>query len=55
MADKHIADGECGFQAVNSSPDVCQVGEAVVPFDSFQLLSNKCSTAKRYGREDFRF
>ncbi|HGY4722035.1 TPA: DUF6531 domain-containing protein [Citrobacter amalonaticus] len=41
MADKHIADGESAFLAVNSSPDACQVGDVVVPFDSFQLLSNK--------------
>ena len=41
MADKHIADGESAFLAVNSSPDACQVGDVVVPFDSFELLSHK--------------
>ncbi|MDH1125690.1 polymorphic toxin type 15 domain-containing protein [Enterobacter sp. GD03975] len=41
MADKHIADGEAGFQAVNSTPDVCKVGNAVVPFDCFQRLSSE--------------
>lgn len=41
MADKHVADGEEGFRAVNSSPDACLVGIVVVPFDCFQVLSNK--------------
>lgn len=41
MADKHIADGESGFLAVSSTPDVCKVGNAAVPFDSFQRLSSE--------------
>lgn len=41
MADKHVADGEPGFMAINSTPDVCKVGNTVVPFDCFQYLSSK--------------
>ncbi|HCB2024129.1 TPA: DUF4150 domain-containing protein [Escherichia coli] len=41
MADKHVADGESGFMAINSTPDACRVGNAVVPFDCFQYLSSK--------------
>jgi hypothetical protein len=43
MADKHIADGESGFKAVSSAPDVCMVGGSAVPFDSFQDLSKQKS------------
>ena len=43
MADKHIADGESGFKAVSSAPDVCVVGGSAVPFDSFQDLSKQKS------------
>lgn len=41
MADKHVADGESGFMAINSTPDACKVGNTVVPFDCFQYLSSK--------------
>ena len=43
MADKHIADGEPGFKAASSAPDVCVVGGSAVPFDSFQDLSKQKS------------
>ncbi len=43
MADKHIADGEPGFKAASSAPDVCMVGGSAVPFDSFQDLSKQKS------------
>ncbi|MEY0975086.1 RHS repeat-associated core domain-containing protein [Providencia rettgeri] len=40
MSDKHIGDAEGGFKAVSSAPDVCKVGNAVVPFDSYQSLNH---------------
>jgi uncharacterized Zn-binding protein involved in type VI secretion len=38
MADRHIADKECQFIAVNGPPDFCKVGNAVVPFDITDTL-----------------
>lgn len=33
MAEKHIADKEAEFVAVNGPPDLCRVGKSVIPFD----------------------
>ena len=41
MADKHVADGESTFKAASVAPDVCRVGNSVIPFDSFQDLSKQ--------------
>lgn len=38
MSEKHIADAETKFMAVNITPDFCKVGGAVVPFDIFRRL-----------------
>ena len=38
MAEKHIADAESQFMVVNISPDFCQVGKKVIPFDIVQVL-----------------
>lgn len=38
MAEKHIADAESQFIVVNVSPDFCQVGKKVIPFDIMQVL-----------------
>ena len=40
MAEKHIANKENNWRAVNTSPDFCKVGASVVPFDIFRDLSN---------------
>lgn len=38
MSERHIADAEPAFRAVNISPDFCIVNGVVVPFDIFRLL-----------------
>lgn len=38
MSDRHIADAEIGFKAINISPDFCRVGGKVVPFDIYREL-----------------
>jgi len=38
MAEKHVANQEAHWRAVNVSPDFCQVGNAVIPFDICQTL-----------------
>ncbi|WP_318358113.1 PAAR-like domain-containing protein [Enterobacter sp.] len=43
MAEKHIGSRESQYVVVSIAPDVCQVGDAVVPFDSFQDLSHEKS------------
>lgn len=40
MADKHIADKESKFVAVNGPPDFCIVGKDCIPFDITDKLSN---------------
>jgi uncharacterized Zn-binding protein involved in type VI secretion len=40
MADKHIADKESQFVAVNGPPDFCIVGKECIPFDITDKLSN---------------
>lgn len=39
MAEKHIANKEGIWRAVNTSPDFCKVGTSVVPFDIYRDLS----------------
>ena len=38
MAEKHIADKEAAFVAVNGPPDMCRVGNSIVPFDITDTL-----------------
>ena len=38
MADKHIADAEATFRAVNINPDMCFVNGTVVPFEIYREL-----------------
>ncbi len=38
MAEKHIADKEAEFVAVNGPPDMCRVGNSVIPFDITDTL-----------------
>lgn len=38
MSEKHIADAEAGFCILSVTPDFCQVGDDVVPFDIAQIL-----------------
>lgn len=38
MADKHIADREVQWVALNIVPDFCRVGKKVVPFDIVRTL-----------------
>jgi hypothetical protein len=38
MSDRHIADAEADFKAVNITPDFCKVGGQVVPFEIYQNL-----------------
>lgn len=38
MAEKHIADKESQFVAVNGPPDLCKVGKSIVPFDITDTL-----------------
>jgi len=40
MAEKHVANREANWRAVNICPDFCQVGNAVIPFDISQTLDN---------------
>lgn len=39
MAERHIADKESQFVAVNDPPDLCRVGKRIVPFDITDRLS----------------
>jgi Domain of unknown function (DUF4150) len=39
MSTRHIADAEPNFIVSNVTPDFCQVGSAIVPFDISQVLS----------------
>ncbi|MDI1451768.1 PAAR-like domain-containing protein [Polyangium sp. 6x1] len=41
MASKHVANREGIYLAINSSPDMCMVGEAVVPFEIYQTLDSE--------------
>ncbi|GHD91140.1 hypothetical protein GCM10011445_08970 [Pseudocitrobacter faecalis] len=41
MATKHIADAESEFMVVNVTPDFCQVGDSVIPYDITQVLSSE--------------
>lgn len=41
MADKHIANAEARWRAICTTPDLCKVGSAVVPFDSVRDLSHE--------------
>ena len=38
MADKHIADREAQWVALNISPDFCKVGKKIIPFDIARTL-----------------
>lgn len=38
MAEKHIADKEAAFVAVNGPPDMCRVGNSIIPFDITDTL-----------------
>jgi Domain of unknown function (DUF4150) len=42
MAERHIADKESKFVAVNGPPDICRVGKDYIPFD----ISDKLSQAR---------
>ncbi len=35
----HIADAEATFVVTNVTPDLCKVGNAIVPFDIYQVLT----------------
>lgn len=39
MANKHVADKESAHIVLNSTPDFCRVGNAVVPFEITQQLT----------------
>ena len=39
MAEKHIADAEAQFHVLNVTPDFCQVGNQIIPFDISQVLA----------------
>lgn len=39
MADKHVADREAQWVALNVSPDFCKVGDKVIPFDIARTLN----------------
>ncbi|ECC1562782.1 DUF4150 domain-containing protein [Salmonella enterica] len=41
MAIKHIADAESDFVVVSVTPDFCQVGDSVIPYDISQVLSSE--------------
>jgi len=41
VADKHIGNRQANYVVVSMAPDVCKVGDALVPFDSFQDLSHE--------------
>lgn len=43
MAEKHIGNRQSNYVVVSTAPDVCKVGDALVPFDSFQDLSHEKS------------
>lgn len=43
MAEKHIGNRQSNYVVVSMAPDVCKVGDALVPFDSFQDLSHEKS------------
>jgi hypothetical protein len=38
---KHIADAESNFWVLNVTPDFCQVGNSIIPFDICQKISNE--------------
>lgn len=38
MAEKHIADREAQWVAINVTPDFCRVGDDVIPFDIARTL-----------------
>jgi hypothetical protein len=38
MSERHIADAEASFKAVNINPDFCKVGGQIVPFDIYRDL-----------------
>ncbi|MBR0565974.1 hypothetical protein J5J83_07585 [Azoarcus sp. L1K30] len=40
MAEKHIANAEASWKAICVTPDMCKVGDKVIPFDSFRDLSH---------------
>lgn len=40
MATKHIADRESSWVALNVTPDFCQVGDDVIPFDISRTLEH---------------
>lgn len=41
MAENHIGCRESKYVAICIAPDVCKVGDAIVPFDSFQDLTHE--------------
>lgn len=41
MATKHVANREAIYVAINSSPDMCMVGDKIVPFEIHQTLNNE--------------
>lgn len=41
MVIKHIADAESEFIVVSVTPDFCQVGVSITPYDITQLLSSE--------------
>jgi hypothetical protein len=41
MADKHIANRESQWVAINSEPDWCEVGDDVIPFDISRTLDHE--------------
>lgn len=43
MAERHIGNRKGQYVVVSIAPDVCKVGDALVPFDSFQDLSHEKS------------
>lgn len=38
MTEKHVADAEAQFHILSVTPDFCQVGNSVVPFDIAQTM-----------------
>lgn len=47
MSEKHIADAESMFRAVNITPDFCIVGGVVVPFEIYRELPPEKSSYAR--------
>lgn len=47
MSERHIADAEPAFKAVNISPDFCIVNGQVVPFDIYRALPPERSNYAR--------